>query len=303
MSRPSACSTSSPKPSSQLAGRTSTSRPELGRAADDADDAARLTAARERDDLAARTQLARGRLSTLEQALAEREGLTPAARALAEEGEQLAFSLLDVPAGRERAIAAALGHRASALIADDPASGLRLVERARAAGLGSVLVLVGRDPRQLVAELPVVSRDELLASEVAVVTEDGIGWDPVCGELWFAGEAAEAVLLELEARRRTLAAEVDVLAQRADDAARDGRAREGAGARAAAEALAPVAHLRSARVFSIRTCSKRIRFGAGRLDESPLGIAATLAARFEEPPMAARVELSPRTVLRERRRP
>jgi chromosome segregation protein len=100
------------------------------------------------------------------------------------------------------------------------AAALRLVERARAAGLGSIVVLVGRDPRELVAELPVVPRDQLLASRVPAVTVDGIGWDPGRGELWFAGETAEALLLELEARRRRLAVEVDELTRRADAAAR-----------------------------------------------------------------------------------
>ncbi|HWB23472.1 MAG TPA: AAA family ATPase [Gaiellaceae bacterium] len=252
---------------------------ELGRAADEADEAARL-ALRERDDLAARTELARERLVALEQALAEREGLTPAARALAEEGEQLAFSQIDVPAGSERAVAAALGHRASALVAADAASGLRLVERARAAGLGSVLVLVGRDPQKLVSELPVVPEHELLASKVPAVTEDGIGWDPDRGELWFAGEAAEAVLLELEARRRSLAVEVDDLAGRAAAAAQSAE-RASERARAAAAALAPVAHLRSVRVADA-TLLERIRSGAVRLDES-LRVAATLASRFETP--------------------
>src|SRR5262249_30647168 len=67
---------------------------ELGQAADDADAAARA-AVRERDDLVARLELARERLAALEQSLAEREGLPPAARALAEEGEQLALQLLE----------------------------------------------------------------------------------------------------------------------------------------------------------------------------------------------------------------
>ncbi len=256
---------------------------ELGRAADEADEAARA-AARERDDLQARTQLARERLVGLEQALAEREGLTPAARALAEEGEQLVFSQIDVPAGSERAVAAALGYRAAALMAPDAASGLRLVERARSAGLGSVFVLVGRDPRQLVAEFPVVSEQELLESKVAAVTEDGIGWDPERGELWFAGEAAEAVLLELEARRRALAVEVDDLAERTARATREAE-QAGERARAAAEALAPVAHLRSVRVADPDALD-RIRSSAARLDES-LRVAATLAARFDAP-LAAR---------------
>jgi chromosome segregation protein len=158
-------------------------------------------------------QLTRERLTALEHALAEREGLPPAARALAEQGERLVLSMLDVPAGKERAVAAALGHRGGALLADDPAAALALVERARAAGLGSLVVVVGRDPREL--ELPVVPLEQLLASQTAAVTEEGIGWDPARGELWFAGETAEALLLELEARRRKLAAELAELERRA----------------------------------------------------------------------------------------
>ena len=173
-----------------------------------------------RDDLADRLQLARERLSVLEHALAEREGLPPAARALAEEGERLALNLLEVEPGAERAVAAALGHRAAAIVADDPQRAFELVERVRTAGLGSLVVLVGRRPQDLV--LPVVPRDELLASAIPAVTEDGIGWDPERGELWFSGETAEALLLELEARRRRLAAEVVELDRRA---AREDRTR------------------------------------------------------------------------------
>jgi chromosome segregation protein len=165
----------------------------------------------EREALGERARLARERLGALERALAEREGLPPAARALAEEGERLALSLLDVAPGHERAVAAALGHRASALVADDARAAFDLVGRARAAGLGSVTVLVARDPAELVRELPVVPRDELLSSQVRAVTEEGFGFDPQRGELWFAGETAEAVWLELEARRRALTAEVDEL--------------------------------------------------------------------------------------------
>ena len=166
---------------------------QLARAAD--------TAERERDDLAARAQLARERLAVLEQSLAEREGLPPAARALAEEGERLLLSLLDVAEGDERAVAAALRQRASAVVVDDAARALELVERAWAGGLGPLTVLVGCEPHALLRELPVVPREELLASSVPAVTKEGIGWDPGRGELWFAGETAEAVLLELEARR------------------------------------------------------------------------------------------------------
>jgi chromosome segregation protein len=168
----------------------------------------------EREALRERARVARGRLQTLERALAEREGLPPAARALAEEGERLALSLLAVEPGQERAVAAALGHRAPALVADDARAALALAERARAAGLGSVVVLT-RDPASIVRELPVVAKEELLRSPVPAVTPEGFGYDPQRGELWFAGETAEAVWLELEARRRALAADVDELEARA----------------------------------------------------------------------------------------
>jgi chromosome segregation protein len=167
----------------------------------------------EREALQERARIERERLAQLERSLAEREGLPPAARALAEEGQRLALSLLDVQPGRERAVAAALRQRASALVAADLPSAFALLERARAGGLGSLTVLVARNPREL--ELPVVPKEQLLSSTVPAVTPEGFGYDPQRGELWFEGETAEAVWLELEARRRTLAADVAELEARA----------------------------------------------------------------------------------------
>jgi chromosome segregation protein len=54
-----------------------------------------------------------------------------------------------------------------------------------------------------------------LSSLVPAVTPEGYGYDPQKGELWFAGETAEAVLLELQARRRALAAELADLRRKA----------------------------------------------------------------------------------------
>jgi chromosome segregation protein len=165
----------------------------------------------EREALVERVRLLEGRLRALERSLAEREGLPPAARALAEQGQKLALSMLDVEPGMERAVAAALRQRASALVADDVRHAFALLERARASGLGSLTVVVeAREP-----DLPVVAREELLSSSVPAVTREGFGYDPTRDELWFAGETAEAVLLELEARRRALEAEVDELRARA----------------------------------------------------------------------------------------
>jgi len=168
----------------------------------------------ERAGLAAEMRLLEERLRALDRALAEQEGLPPAARALAEDGERIAFSLLEVESGQERAAAAALGRSASAVVRDDPAGALALLERARESGLGSLVVLVGRDPAQLVAGMPVVAKEDLLASRVPAVTPEGFGYDPQRGELWFAGETAEALLLEMQARRRSLSSELDDLRAR-----------------------------------------------------------------------------------------
>jgi chromosome segregation protein len=215
---------------------------ELERLANEATAAARATAT-ERDDLGERSRAAFERLAALEAALAEREGLPPAARAFAAEGVELAVSLVDPEPGNERAAAAALRWSASAVLADDPATARALLERARESGLGSLTVLVGADRERLTAGLPVVPVGELLASRTAAVTNEGFGYDPERGELWFAGTTAEAVLLEMEARRRALADEAEELAARAEAAAR--AAEEGAARASEAEAaFAAVAHLR-----------------------------------------------------------
>jgi chromosome segregation protein len=215
---------------------------QLERLANEATAKARA-AATERDDLGERARAARERLTALAAALAERDGLPPAARALAADGVELAVSLVDPEPGDERAAAAALRWTASAVLADDPAAALALLERARESSLGSLTVLVGADRERLAAGLPVVPVEELLASRTAAVTTEGFGYDPERGELWFAGTTAEVVLLEMEARRRGLADEAEELEARADAAA---RAADEAAARAAdAEAaFAAVAHLR-----------------------------------------------------------
>ena len=148
---------------------------------------------------------ARERLRALERMLAEREGVPPAARALAEDGHPLVLSGLEVAPGDERAVAAALRGRGAAVIAPDERAALALVQEARRRGLGSLTVVVGERPLE---EFAIVEEHELLSADKLAVTRDGIAFDPGRKELWFAGEAAEAVLLELEARRKALADEV-----------------------------------------------------------------------------------------------
>jgi chromosome segregation protein len=168
----------------------------------------------ERERLREEADLASERLAALERTLAELEGLPPAARALAEQGERLLLSSLEVRDGDERAVAAALAWRAAALLAPDPTAALKLLERARAAGLGNLGVVVGEAP----GSPPIVEKERLLEATELSVTREGFAYDPRRGELWYAGEAAEAVLLELEARRRALEAEIRDFEQRAERA-------------------------------------------------------------------------------------
>jgi chromosome segregation protein len=258
---------------------------ELERAALYARAAAR-DAAHARDTLAERALTAQERLATLERSLAEREGIPPAARALAERGERLALSLLDVEPGSERAVAAALGPRASALVAPTARAALELLEQAAGSGLGSLRVLAGRDPRDLVAELPVVEKDELLASTVPAVTRDGYGYDPQRGELWFAGETAEALLLELEARREALATEARGLSEQARLAERAAEAAEeqAAAAEAAFAAAAPRLRIRRADVETLRALvasARRLERALGALDRAVDVVEAPLRRRGE----------------------
>jgi chromosome segregation ATPase len=258
---------------------------DLERAATEAAAAARV-AARDRDDLAERARLSRERTRAVERVLAEQEGLPPAARALAEGGERLALAGLEVPPGSERAVAAALGPRASAVLAPDARAGLRLLEQARAAGLGSLVVLAGRRPQELVDEFPVVPLPSLLDATVPSVTPEGFGYDPLRGELWFAGETAEAVLLELQARRRALALEADDLERKAETAVR--HADEAAERARAAEA----AFGRVAPGFRRPALDRRV---LERLVSTTETLAASVAAaqatagRFESP-LRARVD-------------
>ncbi len=248
-------------------------------------EAARRTE-RERTALAERASLVRERVRALDQALAEQEGLPPAARALAEDGARLALAALDVEPGAERAVAAALRTRAAAVIADDPAVGLALLQRARSAGLGSLTVLAGRSPQDLVGEYPVVPLDALLDVTAPSVTPEGFGYDPARGELWFVGETAEAVLLELQGRRTALAAE-------AADSRGRGRYRKsgrgscgragacrGGGVREGAPACAPRR--------STRRCSTRLVDLASALRDG-IEAAQHAAGRFEAP-LRARVD-------------
>jgi chromosome segregation protein len=76
----------------------------------------------------------------------------------------------------------------------------------------------GERVAELLAEVWVAQPGDLARAEHGVlVTREGHCFDADRGELWFAGETAEAVLLQLDARRRALAAEADELERRAEE--------------------------------------------------------------------------------------
>jgi len=159
-----------------------------------------------------RAGLAEARAAALERAIAEREGLPPAARALGEEGASLALSLAEVDPGYERAVAAAVG---AALVATTPEEGLRLLEQARGRGLGNLTVLVRAGRIEPLDGIEVVDRGQLLRASGPAVTLEGHFYDPHRGVLSFTGDTAEAVLLELEAQRRKLLEEATHLRDQA----------------------------------------------------------------------------------------
>ena len=297
----------------EIARRGGLSPAELEALANEATAAARA-AATERDDVAERSRSVRERLQALESAIAEREGIPPAASALAAAGETLALSALEAEPGAERAIAAALAWRASAVLARDARRGLELLERTRKDGLGSLTVIVDRDVaaasappvegarplRELAAGDPAALRlldgfwlvpaAQLLdAGHGTVITTEGHGYDAERGELWFAGETAEAVLLEMDARRRSLADEAEELTGRAAAAA-DAAAEAAASAGAAETAFAAVAHLRERTVdpvvlgalvdfaTTVAAALERARAATTRLEE-PLAARLTIGAQ------------------------
>jgi chromosome segregation protein len=277
-------------------------------------------ALQDRESLESAAQLAAERLAALDRSLAEREGLPPAARALADAGHPLALATLDVDPGYERAVSAALFARLAAVLAADPAQALELAERARKEGLGTLVVLIpaasvgthgapplaGAEPLRdrvrpaaggervaaLLDDVWVVEADELPRVERGIaVTRDGHGFDPARGELWFAGAAAESVMLELHARRRALSTEVEQLRARAVEAAAVATSvfeEERAARDRATKARTSVA-LMPPRVDPEQAALSEALADAAERLLTILSGAAESASRFE-PPLRARVD-------------
>src|SRR5205823_4386136 len=164
------------------------------------------------------------------------------------------------------------------LVASDPEAALALLEQARKEGLGGLTVVVGEG---LLGEVRIVEHDDLLSADSGVAaTREGYAYDPARGELRFAGEPAEALVLELEARRKTLAEEVEAAAKRAVAAA------------AAAGEAEQVAREASARPAPRRLGDPRLLRALAALAEradAELAAATGVAARLEAP-LRARVD-------------
>ena len=187
-------------------------------AALEAERAARTAAAAAADA----EQLAAGRLQALETAVERGEGLSPAARALQRDGARLVVEGIEAAPGYERAVAAALGWRAGAVVAERIDDALRLLGEAEgelaivlagagaAAGgdqhgrpLAEVCTVHDRSLAALVEGIRVVDDLSQVTRGVAV-TADGSGIDADRGELWRTADAAEAAWMAARAERDAL---------------------------------------------------------------------------------------------------
>ena len=234
----------------------------------------------------------------------DREGAPRRARALAggtrghrrrrrgrspNRASELALSLLDVDPGSERAVAAALGRGASALVADDAAAGLDAAPaRPRCRVSAASPCSSGSDPRERVAELPVVPLDELLDGDGAV--GDARRGSATTRSAASSGSRARPPRRSCSSWRRRRRE----LASRGRGAAGAGRCRceppptqSPRAAEQAEAAYAQVAHLRGVRAVDPGIL-RRVSSGADRLDETLLA-AVAVAARLEQP-LRARVD-------------
>ncbi len=266
--------------------------------AERAADAAR-TARAGADELDHRHQLLRARLEALDQALDRGEGLTPAVRALKAAGAKLVVAGVEAQPGFERAVAAGLGWRAGAVVAERVADALALLRDA-----GGEVAVVLADVRPQAASLPpaagarplievvtvhdpVAGRllegvwlvDDLAAVDHGVaVTRAGEGIDVERGELWRTGDAGEAAWLAARAERDRLVAE-DAAAggehARAVEAAERATGAAGLAARADADAQAALASARAREAQA----AEAVRTAASRRDRAADDLARSESAR------------------------
>jgi chromosome segregation protein len=264
----------------------------------DAHRAARAAA----DELGHRRRLMRDRLEALQGALDRGEGLTPAVRALKAAGAHLVVAGVEAEPGYERAVAAGLGWRAGAVVAQRLQDALALLSEA-----GGEVAVVLADTRPPAASLPpapgarplievVTVRDPVAGrlldgvwlvndlTEVdhgVAVTRAGEGIDADRGELWRTGDAGEAAWLAARAERDHLASQDEAAAQghaaaleAADDAVAELDAADARDADAQAELAGARAREADAADAARAAAAQRDRLA----DEAGRGEAARVAA-------------------------
>ncbi|HEY0389082.1 MAG TPA: chromosome segregation protein SMC [Gaiellales bacterium] len=258
----------------------------------DAERAARTAAAAAADDV----ERAAARLQALTTAVERGEGLSPAARALQEGGARLVVEGVEAAPGFERAVAAALGWRAGAVIAEHVDHAVRLLGEgdgelaivlggAGAAGgrsaagrpLSDVCTVRDASLAALIDGIRLVDDLASVTSGVAV-TAEGAGIDADRGELWRTADAAEAAWLAARAERDGLRSRLPELETVRDRAA--GAAAEAAGR--LEQALAAEASVRAALAESRRretALAQAERAAAGRRDQLADDLARCDASR------------------------
>jgi chromosome segregation protein len=263
-------------------------------AAGDRDREARRAADAAADELAR----ARARLESLEVAIGRGDGLAPAVQRLRDEGARLVVAGIEAQAGFERAVAAALGWRAGAVVAEELAHGLELLDR----GEGEMTVVVAQAKRDRTPASRTEGRslsdvvrvtDQALAplvdgirlvddlstvTEGVAVTPAGTGIDVERGEMWRAADAGESAWLRARAERDTLDGALPGLEERRDAAELAAvEAKAAAVAAASAEAVAREALREARRVEQER--AGRARSSAAQRDQLADELARRDAAR------------------------
>ena len=262
-------------------------------AAREADRAAREASAAAAERLAALA----ARLETLDAAIERGDGLPPAARALRDRGARLLVTGIEAAPGYERAVAAALGWRAGAVVTERLEDALDMVRdasgelavvtgraargegRAPAGGRPLSEVATLRDPSLAWAIEGVWLVDDLAAVDHGVaVTADGAGIDADRGELWRVPDAGEAAWLSARAERDRLTGEHGSLERASAEAAERAAGAAGELEAAAQAELAARSRLHETRAAEAEVAQSRRR-AADRRDRLADELARSDAAR------------------------
>jgi chromosome segregation protein len=260
-----------------------------------AQDAQRAARARA-EETADAERLAQTRLQALRATVDRGEGLPAAARALQERGARLVVEGIEAEPGYERAVAAALGWRAGAVVAervDEAVSLLGGAEGELAVVLASRVAAASSSQAGRPLSDVCNVRDDALAALVdgirlvddltavrsgVAVTRDGLGFDADRGELWRTADAAEAAWLEARTARDRLSDDVPALAEATAEAA----AAAGSAGRRLDEVLAAEAKAREGLTVHRRAEAELVqqeRAAVSRRDQLADDLARSDAAR------------------------